>query len=681
MTEFAPLHWLADWLPPPAAAAVVLLLAAAVTIGWGLARQRRAFLPALPGPLAVALGVLPALGTRRPLLSPPLFAILAALVVALIVLARRLSRQVRPPADASAPTWPIRIWLAVAMLVMALFTLPRLGSYAGTLLTWETTVIDSFADAYSNGQDVLSFLGDRLLWDEGLVSRGQASLVYGGLTYALFGAAGFSPFTLRLVACLAGLATPLALFAFARRTLSHAAATLIAVVCSLHAYVLFYSRYGTSLSATLLTVTLGAVAVYVFLVPGRDRWWSGALAAAALVAATLHYATGRLVVVLLIGVAAVHVVLHLRQTTRRGLVSLALFLLLAVGFIGLQASNDVGRLFLSAGGEHIGALVRDPAEVSSYLGQAAAPPERGFAGTVAVARAVAARNWSGFSRLWSPRVDDLLAADPGSLNVFHDPPQMPLYFAPLLPFLLWGFVASLAGWRRWPHCLLLPWTVVTAVAVLLTNRVDSHRMVTLAVPVSVWVGLGMWDAGWTMRRAGVPVALRHALAAGLFATTVLFNVHYLVPTEPLPANPLVAAVVRQLEGLPGRVTVAVIGAHEHRALVSLELLERTRRHRAWQARPVPEPWREMISRDDPHVLVAPGLVIGLGSEIEEGGALLLTPAEPFARTAAALAAQGFKVRNLPGEIGAWLIQLEESGAAAPAAGSHSRGPGGGVRGP
>jgi hypothetical protein len=567
------------------------------------------------------------------------------------------------------------------MLVMVLFTLPRLGSYAGTLLTWETTVIDSFGDAYFGGQRVHDFLGDRLVWDEGLASRGQDSLVYGGLTYALFEAAGFNPFTLRLVACVAGLATPLALFALARQTLPHAAAAFAAVVCSLHAYVLFYSRYGTSLSATLLTITLAALAVGLFLGPRRDAWWSGPLAAAALAVATLHYATSRLVVVLLVGIVVVQVVLHLRQTTRRGVVGLVLFVIIAVGFVRLQTAHGVGHRFLSAGGEHIGAFVRDPVQASSYLGRTTDRAPTGLAESVTLARSVGARNWPAFERLWSPRVDEVLAAESGSLTVFHDPPRMPLYFSPLLPFLLWGIVASLGGWRRWPHCLLLPWAAVTMIAVLLTNRVDSHRMITLAVPVSVWLGLGLWEAGRILTRAGVPVVLRHALAAGLFAATLLFNVRYLIPAEPLPAGPLVAAVARQLDRLSGRVTVALSATHEERAMVSLDLLERTRRDRAMQAQPVSVPLQETIKRDDPELLIAPGFVVGLASEIEEEGALLLAPAEPFGRTAAALSDQGFRVRALPGEVGGWVVRLPEAAAGTPADRAHRRNRVGGERGP
>jgi len=71
----------------------------------------------------------------------------------------------------------------------------------------------------------------------------------------------------------------------------------------------------------------------------------------------------------------------------------------------------------------------------------------------------------------------------------------------------------------------------------------------------------------------------------------------------------------------------------------------------------------MISRDDPHTMVSPSLVLGLGGEIEERGALLLAPAEPFGRTAAALAAQGFRVQALPGAVGGWVVRLPEAGTA------------------
>ena len=69
-------------------------------------------------------------------------------------------------------------------------------------MVWEPSVTEGFAEAFYQGKTVPQYFLDCLAWNNGLVSNGHLTLLYGVLTYGLWAVRGVSPLTLRLIAAI-----------------------------------------------------------------------------------------------------------------------------------------------------------------------------------------------------------------------------------------------------------------------------------------------------------------------------------------------------------------------------------------------------------------------------------------------------------------------------------------------
>ena len=659
MDVIALLHRLAEWLVPARAASVCILLAVFATL-LPVARRRRTGSVEAPGLALLALGAVPAL-------APWPWTVTAALVVVALVLSLlhlRASPQEESPADAQSAGVPALVAVGAATAAMALFVLPELGTYAGRLLIWEGEVVAGFAEAFRDRTSVLRYLGDCFLWTNGVVSEGHASLVYGGITYPLLLHAGFSTWTLRIVAAACGLLTAPILYLLARRWLERPAALLAAAIWAVSSTVLLYARYGTSLSATLATLLLATLAAEEVRTHGGRAWWPAPLAVCALGIASLHYAPARLVVVLLLAAVAGHLLRNVGRLSGSGAVGVALAVVLLAAFVGLQVRHGRTAVFLNAHGEQILGILQQPDDAAAYLGR----PARGGSGraldALALGAALAKRNVPDLGPLVGVVARSDPPAEPGMLALREDPPKIPLYFVPLLPFLVLGAAVSLRRWRSWPHGLLLAWTGVTIGASLLSNRIDHHRLVTLCVPICVWLGSGLWLGLGILRRSGLPRAGRITLVAALLGAALLESTWQLNVPRPVTPAPLVVTAARALAGVDGRVTTALIGDERDRAAVELLLVERERDLRVRQGQRLAPRLLEALHDGHKRSRLGEEIARGLG-EATTHGTLLLGPADDTLALGLRLESMGFVVRRVAGPVDLFVVTAPPGGVRAP----------------
>ncbi len=590
-------------------------------------------------------------------------------------------------------------WSAGALVVavlLATFALGwRLRTFAGSTLVWEAPVTTGFGAAFYAHTGTLGYAARTLLWNEGLVSNGDASFLYGAPTYALLTHAGFSTLSLRLFAALWALLLVPALWLFARRHFGPTAAAVTALVASANTYVIFYGKYGTSLSATVLACVVAALAVGELAAPGGAAWWRGLVAGVALYVATLGYSPGRLVVIALLASLVPSAVRAWRDRRRSALAAFAVLAAVAIGVTSAQYAAGGQRTFLHARGEQLFTILAETDYVRDYLTQdsaafdafarwakgagltrlvptaaelATVPREGPFQPSPAqrfeVAFKVLAETLPQCYRLLSP----FSMASPGSQSIFEDPPAIKAYFAPFAALTLLGFVVSLRRARQWGHAVLLAWFAITVLPVLLTTRCDAHRTVLLAVPLCVWTAIGTGEAGRALARLGVRPAPRVALGASL-GVLLLIGTGAVVlrrHTDDGIQRRLLDAVGR----LPGPVVVGALIDVRQRTWIELGLLERTRRDRAAEGRMLDPGLREELARPEGSW---PPELLDRTSEVCAHAALVLAPAGSYRTAVNRLEGRGLRARELRlPELSAWLVPRQEIPPAAGAAPSSPR---------
>ena len=641
---------------PPEFAALGVLVASALLIGVvGLVRHRGALLSDLAAQLyvlAAGLAVVPGYAWRLPVWGRA-----ALIVVALVALVGDLGREIDEPATASgsggARRRPLarRGYLVVAMVLAGVLLFWRLATYAGSLLIWEESVISGFADAFRAGQGVWAYTRECFLWDNGLLSAGHSSLFYGAPTYALFHVAGFSPWTLRCMAAVATLLSLVACYAATGRVFGREVAVATSVLLSVNTSVLFYGRYGTSEAGTLLAVLLALWATWAFIGNDRQAWWLGPVCGMALYLATLQYSPARLVVLVLLVFAPAVVVLHWRVFSwRRAVGVLGLAVVVAAAW---RVEGRFGRHgdFLAARGEQVVTFFEHRDYIREYLGREIEPGTLTPFDKIELVYRVLETTVPEYLRLVLPSVNP---APPGAL-IAVDPPPLPLYFAPLAVFILWGLGVSIGRWRAWPHACLLLWVGATSLPLLLTTRVDAHRMALLVLPLSVWAALGIRRAGCVLDRSGVRRWVQHALACVLLATVVWADVNLLyfsparsrsvVPyglhfgRHPVPHEPIAAdALATAIEALPGPVAVGMVLDPRDRGWLQLALLDRMWRDPQRTSVILPEGLLNDLRAISAHSDAAARVV-----RMARDATILLAPARLFPDVEAALGQRDLRV--------------------------------------
>lgn len=620
MIPAAQIQTWAESVTPIHLAAVPVAGVVLLTVLFGLWRARRSLPDALPTLVFLAAGMASLdMADRRSALAPPprvwVFAAIAALAW-LADVVRRWRRRglhraapvaavpVADPVDAYAPraedpfgaeaetvfpvappppppprrlSLPLRFVLAVTFAVAAVLLFDHLGDYAGTLVHWESPVVaDGFAEAFRANTGLLEYARERTLWDNGILSRGDTSLFFGLPTYALLRWFGFHTWTLRVMSVVATLLTIWLFYVFGRRFFSPRVGVAAAVFFALSSPAMYYGRYGSSIAGTLLAVMLALYAVWAFLDRPRAAWWLGAVCALALYVATLQYAPARLFVLFTLAYLPLALALNRAALRWQSLIGLLLIAVAAFGVYRYQQVHHTDGFLLHARGEQFFDFVENPNSIQALAGINASDIPRDapdWRKGIMIMRRLLAVTVPQCLQLIAPRP----AVRGGGRIVLFDPPDMPLYFAPLLLLIALGIAFSLPRWRSWRHLFLLAFPVAYAVPLLLTNRVDMHRGILLLIPVTLWAALGAREVARMMSRATVPRSVQFLAVLPVAVALVYADVVLRYPYA-FPDATTAKALNDHLAAIPGSVALGLVFDHRDRNWVELQLLERRRTH-------------------------------------------------------------------------------------------------------
>ncbi len=641
------LHW-ASTVPAYVATAVVLSAGAAAALTCGLLRSRAATRLWLPGVAFVTLSTAAIWPLRTAAGAWRLRGVLmGAAGVALLVDALACEKQRDESTGKSgAATGVSRLYLAIASLGAGMFLFSNLSGYSGdALLPWEASVTLGFGEAFTKGLSVVHFTLQRFLWDDGILSAGNTSLFYGAPTYALFHTAGFSPWTLRCAAVAATLLSIAVAYAVGRHFFGPVAGAAMAVVFASNPCLLFYGRYGSSPAGTVLAVLLAVLATWLFLEREQSAWWRAVVCAALLYLATLQYSPGRIVVLILLGFIPIGLAYQWRQVGWRRLAGVVVIALIAVGVWRLEGSFQRQGLFLSARGETFFALLRSPAYIGSLYGGAVPPHIRPEALSVRDKIELLVRALKITVPEYLNSILPVLAPAARGTVFAVDPPPLQLYYGPAVIFILWGIAHSLRRWRSWPRVFLLLWVALGTLPLLLTNRVDAHRIMLFVIPLSYLAALGVSEAARVMEQATVPRPLQHVVAAALALSAASSAVNVLGYEHP-PQSFASRAMAAEVASVRGPVILGVHGMQRDLGWVYLQLLERERQD---PRRPGRLLENRIISGVEAPAGEPPESYLRELQHLSTTATILLAPADDFRRVAAALERKGVRVieRGIP----------------------------------
>ena len=576
--------------------------------------------------------------------------LLGVAVVALVVTVRQ-SRQAPAIAPVPFPKAVIVLPLALA----AAFLLHDLGGYSGILITWETPVSEGFAEAFRSGLGFFDFFRRRLLWEDGLVSSGHASLFYGVPTYGIFLAGGFSTWTLRFASVIGALAAIGAIGVFGRRFFSAEVGAAAAWTLMLAPPTLYYGRYGTSLAGTVLAVLFALHATWAFL--DRGTWWRALVCALALYVATLQYSPARILVLLLLGWIVLVSLLEWRRLDRGRIAGIAIVLVSAALVWWVEDRFGASGLFLNARGEQFLEFVRHPQGIEGLFGRSLLAREAN-GGIASVGPLELAWKILGITiPQYAERLAPVSSPAPSGSLIGMDPPPLPFYFAPLAPFLVWGVAWSIARSRERPHAFLLLWFVAGSLPILLTNRVDAHRLVVFVVPLSLWTAIGFVQAARRMKESGVPWSARAAIATALILATAAADVDLLRYHGGRPSPVVAKSLAEESETVPGAVVVVSHRDHRELSWLRLQLLERLRR----------DPGRDftLLPPNDAERLEGPNDPAARGRQLQglpPGSTILFAPANEFGGVTRWLQRRGFRAAKRE-RAGVAILRADEGATA------------------
>lgn len=599
MLPISAVQQLAVRYPPHQLTAWLLICASLVTLVIGLVRNGRTFVRFVPGVayvgVAAVLFLPPLLLRRLPVSETVILGVAGLLLVAQVVLLRDVT------SDDEVPTSSRAVWayLAAAILTAAVLLFDRLGTLFPILVAWEATVVDGFADAFALGQSVLTYAMNRFYWDDGILSAGHTSLFYGAPTYALLTHVGFTPLMLRLSAAVAALACVPTIYLIGARFFGRASGATMAFLLALSPSLLFYGRYGSSPAGTLLAVLLALLSAWAFLDRDRWAWLLGPIAGVIFFLATLQYAPARITIIALLAATVVLALARWRRLWWQRAVGLVLLGAVVAGAWHFEDVNRRTAMFVNARGETFLHFLTSPGTVKGLMGRDVTVREL-QAGRLTLADKTALM--VGVLETTVPQYWDEIVPNTGrparGLAMTFDPPPLSIYYAPLVIFVLWGMGFSLMRVFDFRHFTLFVWVLLPAGPLLLTNRVDSHRIMLIVVPITIWAGLGIREAARAMRVALVPEIAQHAIAACLIGTAIFSAIYVLYqdPRQNLPP-PIGTALAAEIRSIKGPVVLGMEWDHREVAWIGMDMVERTRADPQWQGSMMPEATLHGVSKE------------------------------------------------------------------------------------
>jgi hypothetical protein len=533
------------------------------------------------------------------------------------------------------------LYVGGTCLLIALFLLFDLRGFAGSLLTWESPVSRSYAELFRAGEGVATFALGRLRWDDGVLSAGQTSLFYGAPTYAILTWFGFNPTNLRIGSIVLALVSVWLLYRAGTRFFGPFVGAAGSIMLALNPAFLYYARYGSSIAGTLCAALIACYATWSFLEDSQPAAWKAPLALLALYLATLNYATARLfVIALLVTVMSVPVLRRNRLTDRRT-IGVVIIVFGFLGIVMIERWYGADSSLLNARGEQVFNFLQAPDYIAQYLGRPVPVDRLSASDKAALLARVVVQTVPQYVGFLSPYT----RIDPEGRGVvwIGDPPNLRLYDAALFPFICLGFVISLRRYRSWPAWSLALCFILVSLSLLLTTRVDTHRMMLLVIPLSLWAAIGMQTAYEGLAPAQTRRGFAHTIAVVLIASAALSGLRFVFMVTPLPS--ICGALVDVVETIPE--PAAAGGRIDHRDLswVNLRLIERSRNAGGASFRLLPDSVAETLSDESSADRGAAGDALAKLEQELARSTIVLTPGHKFTDLRKRLVDAGHGVRT------------------------------------
>ena len=535
--------------------------------------------------------------------------------------------------------------VCIALLggTLASFAFYRLGNYTGTALTWESPVIaDLLTELQTEGLLLTSFT-QRLRWNDGVLSGGANSMVFGfpALVALRYVSADFWLF--RLPAAIAFLGACLAFFLVTRRIFGLVAATAVLAVFGLNQLVLIYARYGTSAAGSLCAL-LCALLLCVRLVQTQKIVWAP-LAIACLYLATLGYAPARVPVFLLTFMTPLGVILNTEFSLRRRIAASGAFTLALVPVLLFQLqSQSIDSYFAARGEQLFGMLLTKywPDEIRSLqtVSLATQPLTPGEAIGVGIEL---------MRQVTGPQlislIDPLAPGLPGTasplLQPFHGDPLFLKVITPALaPFVFLGLCGCLRSRHRWLSTTLLLWLASCCVSVLLSNRVDDHRLLFAIIPLSLWaaVGISLFVRAYRIFSLNYTTI---AICAALFCLIGVITRANTMYDSSAQESPAVSAIREVAREIPTKeIILALDMSHRDAAVLRLDLWRdaaKSGTRVTWLSPHL----KDALDRGT--ILYRPKIRSEVAEQVKRGSALVLYPASRYQQSAGLLARESVSV--------------------------------------
>ncbi len=465
-------------------------------------------------------------------------------------------------------------WFPVCSILclFAIISLTGLSSYSGALVTWESPVSVEFGNIFQSGKSLLQYSLETLLWEDGLMSSGQKSFLYGVPTYTLLTHCGFNPFNLRITSVIYALGSITLIYVCAKSLFNKKTALIAASIFALNPTTLYYARYGTSMSATFFSSLLALYFVIDYFKKEKVHLYSGLLAGASFFIATLTYATARLVLVAFFAVILAHIALNLKRLHYTKFVWVGTVICMAVAVFFVQYKFNHHRFFFAARGEQIVNFMQQRDYLREFLGKDLANGEMTFEKRAAIAKTLLRKTWPELISVISPANSQNFRS--GGFKTIGDPPAVELYFPFLFPFILLGLLSFLRPPFKPERILLLAWLLFIPVVLLFTSRVDVHRMVLISAPLAFLAAHGcsiFYRALPNLRIARI-VTLSSFSCLAIISALLLYEQTYSDHTLPSSCK----RIHQFLSGIESPVKVGMLGDHTERSWNNLLLLERNR---------------------------------------------------------------------------------------------------------
>ncbi len=547
--------------------------------------------------------------------------------------------------------------LSIALASLAFY---RLGSYAGMALTWESPVVeDLLAELRANGSLVTSFT-QRLRWNHGVLSGSANSMVFGfpALAAVRFLSADF--WSLRLPAVLAFLGACFAFFLVARRLWGPVVAVSVLAVFGLNQVVLIYARYGSSAAGTLCALLFSLLLCVRLVQTARVLWVP--LVVGCLYLATLGYAPARVPVLVLTVMTPVGILLNTQVSVRRRLVVCAAFALALAPVILFQIDSRSTHFYFAARGEQFfGMLVSKywPDEIKSLQTVSLAtkpltPGEIAGVGIELVRQVTGPQLLS----LLDPLAPTLQKVSVPAVRPFHDDPLfLKVMASALTPFVFMGLWGCARAGHHWLSLTLISWLALCFGSVLLSNRVDDHRLVFAIIPLSLWAafGISLYVRAYKLLKCPHIVIISCATIFSSIAIIPRMDDMY----DPSGhENPVIAATREVLRQVPAKnITLAADIFHRDAAVLRMNLWRDAHKD-GKRVKWLSSPYKEALERGT--ILYRPKIAEELAEQVKKGTTLVLYPASRYQQSASRIARESVFVFSH--NVGSYAFLIVDSQA-------------------